>query len=47
VDDTSNFGATSPVQSQRCRLEVAPAVGGINFRSALLDYRRYFMPAPF
>ena len=47
VYDTSNFGATSPVQGQRYRLEVAPTVGAINFTSALLDYRRYFMPAPF
>ena len=47
VYDTSNFGATSPVQGQRYRLEVAPALGAINFTSALADYRRYFMPAPF
>jgi WD40 repeat protein len=47
VYDTSNFGATSPVQGQRYRLEVSPTVGAINFTSALLDYRRYFMPAPF
>jgi WD40-like Beta Propeller Repeat len=47
VYDTSNFGATSPVHGQRYRLEVAPAFGAINFTSALADYRRYFMPAPF
>jgi Tol biopolymer transport system component len=47
VYDTSNFGATSPVQGERYRLEVAPAFGAINFTSALADYRHYFMPAPF
>jgi Tol biopolymer transport system component len=47
VYDTSNFGATSPVQGQRYRLEVAPTFGAINFTSTLLDYRKYFMPAPF
>ena len=47
VYDTSNFGATSPVAGQRYRLEVAPTVGAINFTSTLLDYRKYFMPAPF
>ena len=47
VYDTSNFGATSPVQGQRYRLEVAPTFGAITFTSTLLDYRKYFMPAPF
>jgi WD40 repeat protein len=47
VFDTSNFGATSPVQGQRYRLEAAPTFGTINFTSLLVDYRRYFMPAPF
>ena len=41
------FGATSPVAGQRYRLEVAPTFGTINFTSALVDYRRYFMPVPF
>src|SRR5262249_22552040 len=31
VYDTSNFGATSPVQGQRYRLEVSPTFGTINF----------------
>jgi Tol biopolymer transport system component len=47
VYDTSVFGATSPVQGQRYRFEVAPTFGGINFTSLLADYRRYVMPAPF
>jgi Tol biopolymer transport system component len=47
VFDTSNFGATSPVQGQRYRLEVAPTFGTINFSSLIADYRRYFMPVPF
>jgi outer membrane protein assembly factor BamA len=47
VYDTSNFGATSPVQGQRYRFEAAPTFGGVNFTSMLADYRRYFMPAPF
>jgi Tol biopolymer transport system component len=47
VFDTSTFGATSPVQGQRYRLEAAPTFGTINFTSLLADYRRYFMPAPF
>jgi Tol biopolymer transport system component len=47
VYDTSNFGATSPVQGQRYRLEAAPTFGSINFTSVLADYRRYFMPVSF
>jgi hypothetical protein len=47
VYDTSNFGATSPVQGQRYRLEASPTFGSINFTSLLADYRRYFMPASF
>jgi hypothetical protein len=47
VYDTSNFGATSPVQGARYRLEASPTFGSINFTSLLADYRRYFMPFPF
>jgi outer membrane protein assembly factor BamA len=47
VFDTSVFGAASPVQGQRYRLEVAPTFGGVNFTSVLADYRRYFMPFQF
>jgi outer membrane protein assembly factor BamA len=47
VSDTSSFGATSPVQGERYRLEAAPTFGSVNFTSLLADYRRYFMPVPF
>jgi outer membrane protein assembly factor BamA len=47
VFDTSNFGATSPVQGQRYRFEVAPTFGTIRYTSVLADFRRYFMPASF
>lgn len=47
VFDTSTYGATSPVQGQRYRLEAAPTYGTINFTGVLVDYRRYFMPVPF
>ncbi|MGH9258115.1 MAG: peptidase S9 [Vicinamibacterales bacterium] len=47
VYDTSVFGATSPVSGQRSRLEVTPAFGSLDFATAIADYRRYFMPAPF
>jgi len=47
VYDTSVFGATSPVSGQRSRLEVTPAFGSLDFTTAITDYRRYFMPAPF
>ncbi len=47
VFDTSNFGATSPVNGTRYRVEAAPTFGSINFTTLLADYRRYFMPAPF
>ena len=47
VFDTSNFGATSPVQGQRYRLEASPTFGSVQFTSVLADYRRYFMPVPF
>ncbi len=47
VFDTSNVGATGPVDGQRYRLELSPTFGSINFASVLADYRRYFMPVPF
>ena len=47
VFDTSSNGAVGPVQGQRYRFEAAPTFGTINFTGVLLDYRRYFMPAPF
>ncbi len=45
VYDTSIFGATSPINGQRYRLQYTPAFGTINFQNVLADYRRYFMPA--
>jgi hypothetical protein len=47
VMDTSTFGATSPVQGQRYRIEATPTFGTINFTGVLADYRRYEMPASF
>ncbi len=47
VTDRSIFGATSPVAGARSRLEVSPTFGDLNMTSALVDYRRYFMPARF
>jgi outer membrane protein assembly factor BamA len=47
VFDTATFGATSPVQGQRYRLETDPTFGSINYAGVLADYRRYFMPVPF
>jgi outer membrane protein assembly factor BamA len=47
VFDTSTFGATSPVQGQRYRLEATPTFGSINYTSLLADYRRYLMPVSF
>ena len=45
VYDTSIFGATSPINGQRYRLQYTPAFGNIQFQNVLVDYRRYFMPA--
>ena len=47
VSDTSSFGATSPVQGERYRLEAAPTFGSVNYTSLLADYRRYVMPVSF
>jgi Tol biopolymer transport system component len=47
VIDRSVFGATSPIDGERARFEISPTVGSIDFTTALLDYRRYFMPARF
>ncbi len=44
VHDNSFFGATSPVLGERWRLEASPTFGTISFVTALVDYRRYFMP---
>jgi Tol biopolymer transport system component len=47
IVDTASFGATSPVQGQRGRLEARATAGTIAFVQLLADYRRYFMPVPF
>jgi hypothetical protein len=47
VSDSANFGPTGPVQGQRYRFEISPALGSINFTGVLLDYRRYVMPISF
>jgi outer membrane protein assembly factor BamA len=47
VVDTSTFGATSPVQGRRSRLEVAPTFGSLDFTGVLADHRQYVMVAPF
>jgi hypothetical protein len=47
VFDTSIFGATSPVQGTRYRLEASPTFGSVNYTSLLADYRRYLMPVSF
>lgn len=47
VFDTASFGATSPINGRRYRLEASPTFGSINFTSLLADYRQYVMPVPF
>lgn len=44
VHDTAVSGPTSPVLGQRIRLEIEPALGGLNFADVGVDVRRYFMP---
>ncbi len=44
VYDNTIFGGTGPILGQRYRLEVSPRVGDLNFLTALVDFRRYFMP---
>ena len=47
VNDSSLYGATSPVAGRRSRFEVAPTFGDLHLTTALADYRHYFMPARF
>jgi Tol biopolymer transport system component len=47
VFDNANFGATSPIQGQRYRVEVSPTIGSISFTGVTVDYRRYVMPVSF
>jgi hypothetical protein len=46
VGDWSYNAFTSPVAGGRFRFEVSPTIGGINFQTALADYRRYFYLRP-
>jgi hypothetical protein len=46
VGDNSFGGFTSPIAGYRYRLEYAPVFGGLNFQTALADYRRYFFVRP-
>ena len=45
VYDSSLMGATAPILGQRYRLEVTQTAGSVSYTGALVDYRRYFMPA--
>src|SRR6266850_713625 len=44
VHDNSFYGATSPILGDRWRIEADPTFGGLQFFTALADYRKYVMP---
>ena len=44
VVDTARFGATSPVEGARLRLELTPTLGTKAYAGVRLDYRRYLQP---
>ena len=44
VYDSAVWGPASPILGTRSRVELSPSFGGLSFASALVDYRRYFMP---
>jgi outer membrane protein assembly factor BamA len=44
VHDNSYYGATGPILGDRWRLEADPTFGGLQFFTALADYRKYVMP---
>jgi Tol biopolymer transport system component len=44
VHDNSFFGATSPILGDRWRIEADQTFGGLQFFTALADYRKYVMP---
>jgi len=44
VHDTSVFGGTGPARGTRYRVELGGVMGGLDFYTPLVDYRRYFMP---
>jgi Tol biopolymer transport system component len=45
VYDNSLFGITSPMLGLRYRIEAAGSIGTLDYGSALVDIRKYFMPA--
>src|SRR5436309_3827673 len=45
VHDNSFYGATSPILGDRWRIEADPTFGGLRLVTALVDYRKYIMPA--
>lgn len=45
VYDSSLMGATGPILGQRYRFEYTQVGGSLTYGGALLDFRRYFMPA--
>src|SRR3989449_5048031 len=45
VHDNSFYGATSPILGDRWRIEADPTFGGLQLVTALVDYRKYIMPA--
>jgi WD40 repeat protein len=47
VNDNALVGATSPIEGQRARFQVAPTFGSLKYTTGLVDYRRYFMPFRF
>lgn len=46
VRDTSRYGLVSPVSGSRLRAEARWTSGDLDFRTARLDYRRYFLREP-
>src|SRR6267378_3164829 len=44
VHDNSFYGATGPILGDRWRLEADPTLGGLQFVTTYVDYRKYVMP---
>ena len=44
VYDNSIYGATSPIDGQRSRVELSPTFGSLSMYTILADYRHYFLP---
>ncbi len=45
VGDTAIYGAISPILGRRYRVQVGQTGGSLNFTTALVDFRQYYMPA--